>query len=295
MYATIVKSTADAYPVGGSVDWDFRSGTRNSLAAAIANPSGHRESVGSDTASAPKENNIGTVTFKFDTEHMTKASQGVKREVDLLMLALPHHAASISSAEEMLLQSTEFELIYRSIKGRMTPIVGNSWSYEEELTTIGFGDETIAQPTQTTTTTSTDRHQTTSELTAIAALDQSVRDLILETVIADIKLNLPDTANGAYGFGKQVARLAQLAHIADGVETENGATSFNLKNSTRRALASSSSGGQARRAYALLEMYLTMWLTGDDGSGRLVYDANLGGILSKEGIKDVFSDFGNAR
>ena len=39
-----------------------------------------------------------------------------------------------------------------------------------------------------------------------------------------------------------------------------------------------------------------MWLTGDDGSiGSLVYDTSLGGILSKEGMKDPYSDFGNGR
>lgn len=225
---------------------------------------------------------------------MTQSSPSSK--VSLLMLSLPHHAASISSADEMLLQSTEFDLIYRSIKGRMTPIVGNSWSYEEELTTIGFGDEPIAKPSpsasiETKTKTTLNRHQTTSEFTAVAALDQSIRDLILQTVDSDVEMNLPDIANGAYGFGKQIARLAQLAHIAERVETENAIT--NPQN--RSTPSSSSVGAQARRAYALLEMYLTMWLAGDDGSGRLAYDANLGGILSKEGMKDLFSDFGNGR
>jgi endo-1,3(4)-beta-glucanase len=220
-------------------------------------------------------------------------------KVSLLTLALPHHASFISSAEEMLLQPTEFDLDYYSIKGRLTPVIGNSWSYEEDLTSIGFGDEPTVKPspsssTATTTKTTTTpvisgRHQTISELTAVAALDQSVRDLILDTLTADIKLNLPDNNNGAYGFGKQIARLAQLAHVAERVEVENGSTSVNSRNNT-------GSGATARRTYALLQMYLTMWLTGDDGSsGSLVYDASLGGILSKEGMKDPYSDFGNGR
>ncbi|KAL3790673.1 hypothetical protein HJC23_009773 [Cyclotella cryptica] len=287
---------ADAYPIGGSVSWDFRSGTRSPLAATSSG--GSRSTLGSDNdkgiASTSTERNIGTITFQFDTMHMTQSSPSSK--VPLLMLSLPHHAASISSAEEMLLEPTEFDLLYRTIKGRMTPIVGNSWSYEVELTTIGFGDEPIAKPSpsasvETKTKTTLNRHQTTSEFTAVAALDQSIRDLILQTVDSDLKINLPDIANGAYGFGKQIARLAQLAHIAERVETENAIT--NPQN--RSIPATSSVGGQARRAYALLEMYLIMWLAGDDGSGRLVYDANLGGILSKEGTKDVFSDFGNGR
>ena len=176
----------------------------------------------------------------------------------------------------------------------MTPVIGNSWSYEEELTSIAFGDEGVLKPTPsassaTKTSAASGKHQTISELTAVAALDQSIRDLILETVGSDIKLNLPDNNNGAYSFGKQIARLAQLAHVAERVEEENSSITINVKNST-------DIGAPARRAYALLQMYLTVWLTGDDGSsGSLVYDASLGGILSKEGMKDPYSDFGNGR
>lgn len=214
-------------------------------------------------------------------------------KVSLLTLALPHHAAYISSAEEMLLQASEFDLDYYTIKGKMTPVVGNSWSYEEELTSIAFGDEPIVKPAAPssvkTTSSGSGRHQSISELTAVAALDQSVRDLILDTIATDIKLNLPDNNNGAYSFGKQIARLAQLAHVAERVEAENGVTTANSKNTT-------GTGTSARRTYALLQMYLTMWLTGDDGSsGSLVYDASLGGIISKEGMKDPYSDFGNGR
>ena len=211
-------------------------------------------------------------------------TETLSSKVSLLSLALPHHAASISSAEEMLYSSKEFDLNYYCIKGKMTPVTGNSWSYEEELTSIAFGDEPIAKPSPASTT-----HQTISELTAVASLDQSILDLILDTVSKDAKINLPDNNSGAYSFGKQIARLAQLAHIAEKIESENSSTSTTSKNNT-------STDKSARKIYALLQMYLTMWLTGDDGSiGSLVYDASLGGILSKEGMKDPYSDFGNGR
>merc|ERR1712051_999192 len=105
-------------------------------------------------------------------------------------------------------------------------------------------------------------------------------------VEADLAVNLPVLAAGAYGFGKQIARLAQLAHIADVVGEANGRKIKVLtsgvgdgKNgtNTQKANPSSSSasvpsdtmpaevnGGTTRRAYALLEKYLTMWLTGYD-------------------------------
>ena len=206
--------------------------------------------------------------------------------VSLLSLALPHHAASISSAEEMLYSSEEFDLNYYCIKGKMTPVTGNSWSYEEELTSIAFGDEPNAKSSRASaikTAPISSKHQTMPDI------DQSILDLILYTVSEDIKINLPDNINGAYSFGKQIARLAQLAHIAEMIESKSSSTFRKLKNST-------STDALAEKPYALLQMYLTMWLTGDDGSnGRLVYDASLGGILSKEGTRDPASDFGNGR
>ena len=38
-----------------------------------------------------------------------------------------------------------------------------------------------------------------------------------------------------------------------------------------------------------------MWFQAGGGSDMMLYDANLGGIVSKEGIVDVFADFGNGR
>ena len=325
---------AGAYPVGGSVSWNFFSGTRQPLASMAS--SGHRalsdqaQRRTTTTDNTPKENNIGRVTFAFDTQHMTTSSPG--STVPLLMLALPHHAASITFADELLLRHDDFDLIYRSIKGRMVPVIGNTWSYEEELTFMGFGDEAIPQQQQTPSSSGTGTSSSTShppivhESTAISTLDQSVRDLLIKTVEADMKINLPVVTNGAYGFGKQIARMAQLAHIGAVVDaantkeidalvdeikknttttTKDGSSSSNSQASSSTSSSSSTlttsdgstvtGSGTARRGYALLEKYLTMWLVGDGNDKKLVYDAQLGGILSKEGMQDINSDFGNAR
>ena len=101
-------------------------------------------------------------------------------KVSLLSLALPHHPASISSAEEMLYTSNEFDLNYYCIKGKMTTVTGNSWTYEEESTSIAFGDEPIAKTSPSSATKTTpisSKHQTISEVTAVASLDQSILDL----------------------------------------------------------------------------------------------------------------------
>lgn len=109
--------------------------------------------------------------------------------------------------------------------------------------------------------------------------------------------------SGAYGFGKGIARLAQLAIIADSIEganvhgkhttAKNVTTAKDDSHVTKPTTPSSSTTSQ--RAYALLEKYLTMWLVGDGSDRRLFYDVDLGGIVSKDGLKDVFSDFGNVR
>ena len=212
---------AGAYPTEGSVSWDFISGTRHPLATTKSthttsfNKGRRRLSAGEQQKKT--ENNIGRITFAFKTSHMTSSSPGAS--VPLLMLALPHHAASISFAEELLLHKDSFDLTYQSIKGDMTPVTGNIWTYEEELTFLGFGDENIAQQAQQTSSSSSSATKTSAtsqrpiihESTAISTLDQSIRDLIISNVESDLNINLPVISNGAYGFGKQIARIAQVS------------------------------------------------------------------------------------
>jgi len=264
---------AGTFPVGGAVNWSFRYGSRAPLASSITYDRRKLRRLSSST----KENNIGSVTFTFDTMHMSSLeSTSISAQMELLMLSLPHHAASISSADKILFKPKDFDLFFRCIKGRMVPVVGNSWTYEEKLTSIGFDDETSIGGIQ-------------NPGLSLSTMDQSIRDLILQTVDSDLKINMPVLDSGAYGFGKGVARLAQLALIADSIEGANG----HVKNVTN-----SKPGGHdstSRRAYALLEKHLTMWLVGDGSDRRLFFDVDLGGIVSKDGLKDVFSDFGNVR
>ena len=101
---------ANIYPVGGKIEWD----------------SGKK-----DTAS---------VHFKYETRTMAKrigAGMSCPSNSNvLLMLALPHHLQVLPSKH--VLSSGQFDLEFRSIKGAMAPVIGNEWSYEERLTTIGF-------------------------------------------------------------------------------------------------------------------------------------------------------------
>ena len=280
---------AGTFPVGGTVNWNFRSGSRAPIASSIS--SGRRSLRHLSSSESSKENNIGSITFAFDTMHMSSLeSTSTSAQMELLMLSLPHHAASISAAEKILFNPQDFDLFFRCIKGRMVPVVGSSWTYEEALTSISFDDETLNDGYQ---------HLGLS----VSTLDQSIRDLILQTVDSDLNVNLPVLESGAYGFGKGIARLAQLAHIAESIEganahgkqtpVQNVTTARNDSHVANSTTLSSSTTSQ--RAYALLEKHLTMWLVGDGSDRLLFYDVDLGGIVSKDGLKDVFSDFGNVR
>ena len=199
---------ADAYPVGGSVSWKFRSGTRMPMAtAAVSTTKGSKRNLGGQNLSKVRrdlieENNIGRVSFLFDVRHLSSSPQNANHGISLLMLSLPHHAASITSADELLLAHDSFDLSYESIKGRMVPVIGNTWSYEEELTLMGFGDESRASPKATRTSSTNAAHGSISsvvnEAVAISTLDKSIRDLIISQVDMDLKINLPIIAQGAY-------------------------------------------------------------------------------------------------
>lgn len=311
---------AGAYPVSGTVSWDFRSGSHKPFGFSHdANNPGNkshrritdqREKRHLTSAETQKENNIGRITFSYETVGMTSTTSP-STNVPLLTLALPHHAASITTADELLLKEDDFDLTYWSIKGPMIPVVGDSWACDEELTSTGFGDDLLLGSSLSSVI---------NESKSILALDQSIRDLLLQTVLSDLDINLPDLSNGAYGFGKQIARLAQLAHIAQVVhaanvrvvdeevkrimnntaskakplEDESSLVPIDKLSSSVPAEKNKISSGTSRKGYALLEKYLILWL-GDENEKRLVYDAQLGGILSTKGMEDVNADFGNSR
>jgi endo-1,3(4)-beta-glucanase len=234
---------AGVYPVGGDVSWDFRT----------ASSSMSSSSKKADSTS------VATVHFNYATRTMTDNSQQTNPE--LLMLVLPHHAQLISKGS--LLGGKHFDIEYNCIKGRLSPVVGSSWGYDEPLPDIGFDGP-------------------------LQDWDLRVRTKILEQVDEDLDRLLPTKSENIYGYGKQVARLAQLTHIIVKLgEAEN---------STKSKSASTSSDGDGRfqKAHDLLWNYLDMLLSGEVGDA-LLYDSTMGGIVSTNGLSNSGEDFGNGR
>lgn len=212
----------------------------------------HSATTQSSTTTTDGVGRYATVTFSFATQSMVAPALKSSSTQGLLMLALPHHAELIS--DSVKLSKKKFDLSYRCIKGDMTPIIGPSWSYEEPLYNLEFDGR--FQP-----------------------VEDSDRMMILDQVKDDLNRILPTFAENVYGYGKQVARLAQLAHIAEQLEPQANSTS------------SDSVLGQATKQ---LSKYLEAYLS-SDVSDKLLFDSKLGGLVSNNGLHDKGEDFGNGR
>lgn len=270
---------AGVYPVGGAVSWTFQQAGSSSTPIvkstkgllALANDVTGRFTAGSSLPT--HSGRIGTIRFDFTTSTVTPLSS-TSTPTKLLMLGLPHHAAAIASSAQ--LSNEQFDLVYKCIKGPLRPIIGSSWSYDEPLPSIGFDGGAGSS-------------------TARMYLDPGVRRTIVKSLREDIKLALPTLNENVYGFGKQVARLAQVAHIAhsllEGNETHYSNTTrhHNVSHSDDETL-SSIVDNAVRTLSNSLKSFLTSNVT-----DRLVYDSNLGGLVTIDGLLNPQADFGNGR
>lgn len=227
------------YPVGGKVSY-----TASTSSSAVSNES-------SDDASRH-----ATVTFGFATRSMVTSSVKASSNQNLLMLALPHHAELLSKT--VTLSDTKFDLNYECIKGKMTAVIGSTWSYDEPLYDFAFDKD-------------------------FQEVDRATQELILEQVSDDLDRVLPTSSENVYGYGKQVARIAQLTHIADRLETKSNAN----ENATENATVL----GKATR---VLSKYLETYLS-SNVTDALLFDSKMGGLVSTNGLHDTGEDFGNGR
>lgn len=238
---------AGLYPIGGSVSWSFHA-------------SGSSSSTATNSRTTRR---TATVQFQFQTALMTSAgsSQVGTTENQLLMLGLPHHADLVSS--DIILSLKTFDLQYRCIKGLMSPIVGAVWSYDEALTTTGFDTAMIS-----------DKHP-------------EVQNIILDSVKKDLVAVFSPPTVDIYGYLKQLARLAQLAHIASVTIYPK----WQLANQTQILDCHLDTLADATN-----KLHSSIRLIFDDEiTDGLLYDAKFGGIVSRNGLSDQKNDFGNGR
>ena len=169
-------------------------------------------------------------------------------EGPLLMLYLPHHQTLLVEPNTFAEENINIQAAYSPIwciKGKLKAVVGSTWRLQYNLNTIGWNYNVADKlPTE--------------------RLDEIARDLIREVP------QIPPTAEDAYGFGKQMQRLATLALLAD---------NLGIADARRSAV----SGMQAA---------FTPWLTGLN-SNPLCYDTTYGGIVTTDSLTDFMTDFGS--
>ncbi|MBK7861462.1 MAG: hypothetical protein IPJ65_23175 [Archangiaceae bacterium] len=154
-------------------------------------------------------------------------------EGPLLMAALPHHLPLLGPVATTPLRFT-------TVRGAMPTVEGDRWSLTRALPQVRFAAPRPVAAEHLA--------EVRAALTADAASSTQAED--------------------PYFFGKQVARLARLALIAD----ELGETAI------------------AASVRARLEQQLEPWLS---ASSPLRYDPVWGGLCSKKGLADPGADFGN--
>ena len=300
---------ASVYPTGAKVDFDFRdpsatTTTTNSVAKSVLNglasATGANVAANRIAAEATMQSTGGRVAnvhFRFVTKtansNSAAAAAASTESTGLLMLSLPHHAFSFTFNH--MLDSKHFDLVYQCIKGSMTPVVGSVWTYEEKLPTLGF--EPLAG----------DYAASSSSYSVDAILsNMSIRKILSDSLEKDLMDAMPTRTENIYGFGKSVARLAQLVHISDKLagpdnplnvnKTLSNMTTTNSSSSTRSSAGSMYERASNLRQTALekLSSYLELLLT-NQLSDSLLYDASLGGLVSTDGLSDFNADFGNGR
>lgn len=205
---------------------------------------------------------MSTMAFQYKVKSMQSRGKSKSKQM-LLMLALPHHVDILSQQNSkdytILAHESKFDLTYETIKGPMTAVLGKSWSMSEELTTVGIDHDTTTAKAR--------------------GLSSATKTIIMDQVILDVKRVLPTMDENVYGFGKQVARLAQLVNIA-------------------RTLTAEESGfgdkylSAIHDAQLVLHNFLVAFLTGEV-KDSLVFDSNFGGLVTKDGLDDYMNDFGN--
>eukprot|EP01137_Pigoraptor_chileana_P028599 Opistho-2@12720 len=184
------------------------------------------------TVSAVANGDTSVVSFSFTSRSMSGASN----PDGLLLTALPHHVDVLPSA------SIVSGLSYSTIRGAAVGAVGSVWTMTEGLTTVAW---------------SSPRSIPSDKLSAISAA--------LTYDVGNITMTKGDT----YFGGKEVAKYARLALIAD----ETGAS----------ALATAARQKVQDRIDAFFNGAM---------SDNIMYDPTWGGLVTMASAGDPGSDFG---
>jgi endo-1,3(4)-beta-glucanase len=306
----------NTYPVGGNASFSL--------------PAGGAEGLGNVGSAA-------VLRFAWATEVMealpSLPSPACEGDGKLLMLALPHHVASIQPGSDVLWKD---EVVYQCMKGSMRGMVGTELRMEETLDAVQWdvdvaavaaagdaGDAATgaglgATDGNSTTASPNAQARPTSAAHILNAKAPALMKLIHAALVRDTAVT--PTAIDVYSFGKQVARQAMLVLIAD----FSGAPQATLDTalaSTQDALVPWLSTATAPPSPIPTSIptptppadpTLPALATSEDVATRtagvpsvtpaptplpspskFLYDATWGGVCTRTGLTDSMADFGN--
>lgn len=167
-------------------------------AAIVGNAADSLDVLDAHRAAYPSGGEVGaTVSGDVADVGFTWEKQGAG---PLLMMALPHHL-------DALVAPTKTDVTLRTIRGDMTGIIGDAWSFAEPLGTIDwYAPSGLAA----------------DKVAAVSA------------ALAVDAVNEKPVAEDAYFYGKQIAKLGRLALIAD--ELGDAATAAMIRERMKTSL-----------------------------------------------------------
>ena len=206
----------------------------------------------------------GTVKVSGDLQHprvtitwQTVRMQAAKKTNDFIMMCLPHH--------RQLLQNPVYEknIMYDSTRGMLLAVKGTTWTLNYEDPNVSWyckNDTNLKNP----------------------AIIHFLSGLIDEDLADSVTTGTPNIYAGSYDFGKEIARLARLAIIADQI------------NNTQAV----------QQCLTLMKKAFLPWINGTNLNNphakhplpnkynRLFYDPQWGGICTENGMLDHTLDYG---
>ncbi|MFA5999087.1 MAG: glycosyl hydrolase [Candidatus Babeliales bacterium] len=213
--------------------------------------SGTYPTGGSVKLSGDAQNPTVSITWQTVSTHAAKKTN------DLIMMCLPHH--------QQLLQNPSYEknITYDSARGMLRAVKGSSWTLRYENPNISWYCQSDAKLKNQATVT-------------------FLNKLIAADLDDDVNATTPSPYAGSYGFGKEIARLARLAIIADQIDSTQA----------------------LKQCVQLMKKAVLPWIDRTNLNNpkaetplpnkynRLFYDPQWGGICTENGMLDHTLDYG---
>jgi endoglucanase Acf2 len=230
--------------------------------------------------------------------NLRKITTEKEKEREVLMFVPPHQLAlmlsegssssssTINNSKSKVAQAVLKTMV--STKGKLTPIVpkSNTWSLTYKVPVDLSWDyiisESILQLPKTDTETNHKRSHKRSH----------IHQYLIEQLQKDLELTpIGVTSLDTYNIGKELARLSRIAIMSDTLSLKDIDTYTDTDEDTN---IDNKITPPHNKAMQFIKDALTILLNDKNGD-NLIYDKTYGGLVSKDGINNLQSDYGLGR